>query len=64
MYAECSEQYIVSFGGVVGLNNLAIDSILNDYGVIDGKDRIEIRKEVHRLSRMVRKVIDDRSKAK
>ena len=50
--------------GAIGLNQLAIDSIMNDFHIDDGEDRIAIRKDVHRLANKVISIARARAKAK
>ena len=56
VYNGCSDQYIVGNNGIIGLNILAINSILDDHEVINCQDRIEIREEVRYLSNLVNKI--------
>jgi len=54
----------MSMSGAVALNLLAIDSVMNDFEITDGSDRLEVRREVNHLSGMVRKIQDDNVKAR
>ena len=63
VYNGCSDQYIVGNNGIIGLNIIAINSILDDYKVVAGSDRISIREEVRYLSNLVLKIVKAKAKA-
>jgi len=49
--------------GAVAINSLAIDSIMNDYEIVDGADRLEIRSEVKHIYNLVQDAQRLRAKA-
>ena len=64
IYTDCSEQYIMGSNGAICINILAIDSVMDDNGITDGVDRLEIRRELNHLSGMVLKMQRDKAKKK
>ena len=53
IYTECSDQYIMGMSGAICLNILAINSVMDDHEVQGGADRLDIRRDVKKLSSMV-----------
>ena len=62
IYNKCSDQYIMGNNGAISINILAVDSILNDYNITEGEERLEIREEVRELSNLVLKLIRENKK--
>ncbi len=63
VYTHTQDQHILGMSGAVAINSLAIDSIMNDYEIVDGADRLEIRSEVKHIYNLVQDAQRLRAKA-
>ena len=52
LYTLCSDQYIISSGGAIGLNFLAVDRAM-DYYEIDQDERLEFYEKVRLIASTV-----------